>query len=148
VWATTTQSAQRLTTGWIVRRSNPDVPRFPAHVQIRPGAHPASCTVGTGSFPWVRRSGLGADHAASSCAEVNIVSSFHGLFEDELYLLQVRSLQLFKHHAMTTYRRVEAHSTFRCVRELRNATISFVMSVRPAVRMEQLCTQKTDFCKI
>ena len=148
VWATITQSAQRLPKGWTVRRSNPDGPRFPALGQTRPGAHPASCTVGTRSFSWVKRPGLGADQPASSCAEVNIIRGFRGLFEDELYLLQVRSLHLIQHHAMTTYRRVEAHSIFRCVCELRSATISFVRSVRPSVRMEQLCTHWTDFCKI
>jgi len=28
--------------------------RFSAHVQTGPGAHPASCTMGTGSFPEVK----------------------------------------------------------------------------------------------
>ena len=28
--------------------------RFPAHVQTGPGAHPASCKMGTGSFPGVK----------------------------------------------------------------------------------------------
>lgn len=133
MWDTTAQSAQRLTKGWTARRSNPDEPRFPAPVQTRPGAHSASCTDCTGFSPLVKRPGLGADHATSSCAEVNIITSFHGLFEDELYLSQVRSLQLIKHHALTTYRRVEPHSTFRCVRELRNATISHVLSVCASV---------------
>ena len=81
------------------------------------------------SFPWVKRSGLGADHPASSCAEVDIITGFHGLFEGELYLLQVRSLHLIKYHAMTTHRRVEVHTIFTCVREMRNKTISFVMYV-------------------
>jgi hypothetical protein len=148
VWATIAQSAQRLPTDSTVLRSNPEGMRFPAPVQTRPGVHPASCTVGTDSFPWVKRPGLGADHPASTRAEVNIITGFHGLLEDELYLLQVRSPHLIKHHAMTTYRRVEAHSIFRCVRELRNTSISFVTSVRPSVRMEQHCTQWTDFCKI
>jgi hypothetical protein len=35
--------------------------RFFAHVQTGPGAHPASCTMGTGSFPGVKRPGSGAD---------------------------------------------------------------------------------------
>ena len=35
---------------------------FSAPVQTGPGAHPASCTVGTGSFPGVKRPGCGADH--------------------------------------------------------------------------------------
>jgi hypothetical protein len=44
--------------------------RFFAHVQTGPEAHPASCTMGTGSFPGVKRSGRGADHSPPSSAEV------------------------------------------------------------------------------
>jgi hypothetical protein len=36
--------------------------RFFAHVQTDPGAHPASCIMGTLSFPGVKRLGRGADH--------------------------------------------------------------------------------------
>jgi hypothetical protein len=36
--------------------------RFIAHVQTSPGAHPASCTVGTGSFPGAKWPGRGGDH--------------------------------------------------------------------------------------
>ena len=36
--------------------------RFSATVQTGPGAHPASCTMGTGSFPGVNRPGRRADH--------------------------------------------------------------------------------------
>jgi hypothetical protein len=36
--------------------------RFFAHVQTGPGVHPASCTMATGSFPEVKRSGRYADH--------------------------------------------------------------------------------------
>jgi hypothetical protein len=43
---------------------------FLAHVQTGPGAHPASCTMGNGSFPGVKRPGRGADHPPSSSAEV------------------------------------------------------------------------------
>jgi len=35
---------------------------FSAHVQVGRGAHPASCTMGTGSLPWVKRTGRGVDH--------------------------------------------------------------------------------------
>jgi hypothetical protein len=35
--------------------------KFSAPVQTGPGAHPASCTKGTGSFPGVKRPGRGAD---------------------------------------------------------------------------------------
>ena len=47
------QSASRLTTGWTVRGSNPGGSRFSA-VQTGPGAHPVSCTMGTGSFLGVK----------------------------------------------------------------------------------------------
>jgi hypothetical protein len=43
---------------------------FFAHVQTGPEAHPASCTMGTGSFPGVKRSGRGADHPPPSSTEV------------------------------------------------------------------------------
>ena len=49
------QSVQRLATGWTVRGSKSRwVARFSAPVQTGIGAHPASCTMGTGSFPGVR----------------------------------------------------------------------------------------------
>ena len=35
---------------------------FNAPVQNGPRAHPASCTMGTGSFPGVKRLGPGVDH--------------------------------------------------------------------------------------
>jgi hypothetical protein len=44
--------------------------RFFAHIQTGPGAHPASCTMGTGSFPGVKRPGLGAEHPPPPSAEV------------------------------------------------------------------------------
>ena len=40
--------------------------RFSAPVQTGPGAHPDSCTMGTGSFPGVKRPGRGADHPPPS----------------------------------------------------------------------------------
>ena len=48
------QSVQRLPTDWTVRGSNPGGARFSAPVQTGPEAHPASCTMGTASFPGVR----------------------------------------------------------------------------------------------
>jgi hypothetical protein len=56
------QKAVRLATGWMVWGSNPGGARFFAHIQTGPGAHPASCTVGTGSFMGVKQLGHGADH--------------------------------------------------------------------------------------
>jgi hypothetical protein len=44
--------------------------RFFTAVQTGPGAHPASCTMGTGSFPGVKRPGHGVDHPPTSSAEV------------------------------------------------------------------------------
>ena len=44
--------------------------RFSAPVQIGPGTHPASCTIGTGSFPGVKWPGRGADHSPPSSADV------------------------------------------------------------------------------
>jgi hypothetical protein len=44
--------------------------RIFAHVQTGPWAHPASCTMGTGSFPGVIRPGRGAEHPPPSSAGV------------------------------------------------------------------------------
>jgi hypothetical protein len=44
--------------------------RFSAPVQTGPGAHPASYTMGTGSFPGVKRPGRGVDNTTPSSAEV------------------------------------------------------------------------------
>ena len=44
--------------------------RFSAPVQTGPGAHTASYTRGTGSFPGVRRLELGVEHPPSFSAEV------------------------------------------------------------------------------
>jgi hypothetical protein len=44
--------------------------RFSAPIQTGPGAYPASCTMGTGSFPGVKQLGRGVDHPPPSSAEV------------------------------------------------------------------------------
>ena len=44
--------------------------RFSVPVQTGPGTHPASCTMGTGSFQGVKRQGTGVDHPPLSSAEV------------------------------------------------------------------------------
>ena len=44
--------------------------RFSAPVHTGPGAHPASCTLGTGSFPGVKQPGRAADHSPPSSAKV------------------------------------------------------------------------------
>ena len=62
-WARMAQPVQRLPTGWTVRGSNPGGAGFSAPVQTGPEAHPASCTMGTGSFPGVKRPRLSVDHS-------------------------------------------------------------------------------------
>ena len=44
--------------------------KFSATVHNFPGAHPASCTMGTGSFPGVKRPGRGVDYPPPYRAEV------------------------------------------------------------------------------
>jgi len=44
--------------------------RFSAPIQTGPGAHPASCTMGTRSFPGAKRPGCGVYHPPPSSAEV------------------------------------------------------------------------------
>jgi len=44
--------------------------RFSAPVQTGPEAHPASYTMGTGSFPGVKRRGRDVDHPPLSNAEI------------------------------------------------------------------------------
>ena len=43
---------------------------FPAPVQNVPEAHPAPCTMGTGSFPGVNRPGRGVEHPLPFCVDV------------------------------------------------------------------------------
>jgi hypothetical protein len=47
--------------------------RFFAHVRTGPEVHPASCAMGTRSFPGVKRPGRGADHPPPPSAEVKKV---------------------------------------------------------------------------
>jgi hypothetical protein len=51
VWAETVWLVQQLITGWTIRESNPSGARFSAPVHTGPGAHPASYTIDTRSFP-------------------------------------------------------------------------------------------------
>jgi len=48
----------------------PGAERFPAPVQIGPGAHPDFCLMGTGSSPGLKRPGRGVDYPPSSTDEV------------------------------------------------------------------------------
>jgi len=45
--------------------------RFSAPVQTGPGAHPAYCTMSTGSFLGAKRPERGVDHTPPSRAEIN-----------------------------------------------------------------------------
>jgi hypothetical protein len=57
-WLRAGRSGVRIPVGGEIFRTRPE------------GAHPASCTVGTGSFPGLKRQGRGADHPPPSSAEV------------------------------------------------------------------------------
>jgi len=62
-WAGIALSVWLLVTSWTVRGSNPGGgARFSAPVQTGPGAHLASCIMGTGSFPAVRWQERGVDN--------------------------------------------------------------------------------------
>jgi hypothetical protein len=77
--------------------------RFSAHFQTGPGAHPASCTMGTGYFTGVKRPGRGFDHPPLSSAEVEgrvelCVDPFLGLrdlLQSELLFTRYESLKIF-----------------------------------------------------
>jgi hypothetical protein len=51
--------------------------RFSTPVQTDPGAHAASYTMGTGSFPWVKRPGRGVYHPSPFSAEVKETVELH-----------------------------------------------------------------------
>ena len=57
--------------------------RFSAPVHSGPRAHPASCTMGTGSFPGVKRPRSGVNHPHPSIAEVKerVEIYIYSLFE-------------------------------------------------------------------
>ena len=68
-------TGQFFTLRYLVQRSGDRIPvgvgsRFSTPVQTGSGAHPASYTMGTGSFPGVKRPGRGIDHPPPSSAEV------------------------------------------------------------------------------
>jgi len=71
IWPVIPQSILLLATGWTVRESNPGGGRFflhasrPALVTIQ-----RSYTMGTGSFPGVKRPGCDVNHPTPSSAEV------------------------------------------------------------------------------
>jgi hypothetical protein len=59
-----------LATGWTVRGSNPDGDKIFRTLQTGPVAHPASYTVGTGTFLAVKWTGRGLHHPPTSSVEV------------------------------------------------------------------------------
>ena len=64
------QSVQRLVRAGRSGIQIPVVARVSAPVQTGPGAHPASCTMGNGSFQGVKWPGRGVDNMPPSSAEV------------------------------------------------------------------------------
>jgi hypothetical protein len=56
--------------GWTVRGSNSGRGEFSAPIKTGPGAHQASYTMRTRSFPGVKRSGCGLNHPPTSSSEV------------------------------------------------------------------------------
>jgi hypothetical protein len=63
-------SVRQLATRWTVRDRTPVGTRLSAPFQTGLGAHPASYTMGTGSFPWVNWPGRDVDHPLPSRTEV------------------------------------------------------------------------------
>jgi hypothetical protein len=59
---TARDSSSGIATRYGLDESNPGGGKFLAPVQTGPGVHPASYTMGTGSFPGVKRPGRGVDH--------------------------------------------------------------------------------------
>jgi hypothetical protein len=59
-----------LATDWTVRKSKAGRAIFSASFETRPGANPASCTMGSGSVSQGKRSGSSLDHPPPSSANV------------------------------------------------------------------------------
>jgi len=51
--------------------------RFSATIQTSPGAHPASYTMGTRSFPWVKRRMHSVNQLPTSSAKINNKGQLH-----------------------------------------------------------------------
>jgi len=69
LWCKLSRYRDSLRAGWAGDR-NPGGGRFSAAIQTGPGAHPTSHTMGTESFPGVKRPGRGVDHPLPPSAEV------------------------------------------------------------------------------
>ena len=99
--------------------------RFSAPVQTGPGAYPASCTMGTGSFPGVKRPGCGADHPPpSKCRGHERVGLYFYSPSGPSWPVIEKANQPTN---QPTNRHNEAHSTssFICLRHLKQVT-SFI----------------------
>jgi len=57
--------------------------RFSVPVQNGPGAHPASCKMGTGSFPGLKRAGRGFEHPPPTIVQVEERVELYILFPSE-----------------------------------------------------------------
>ena len=87
-------SSVDITTDQTVEESNPGGGEIFCTVPDRPWAHPASCTMGTGSFPGVKRPGRGVDHSTHLVPRLKKEQSYtcttplslRGLFQGELSL--------------------------------------------------------------
>ena len=73
VAAAIASSVQRLATDWKMRESNLGLGEIFCAVQTGLEAHPASCTMGTGSFPGEKWLGRGADYPSPCSAEDSVV---------------------------------------------------------------------------
>jgi hypothetical protein len=129
--------------GWTVRDWIPVGVRFFAHVQTGPGAHLASCTMGTGSFQGINRPGRGADHPPPSSAGPEWV---------ELYLYSPSGPSIgwtfFKNQLFKSWRKVKKEPVsgycyiYRCfitllqllIMELQLSNCCWIMNRHPWVR--------------
>jgi hypothetical protein len=120
--------------------------RFSAHVQTVPGAHPASCTMGTGSFPGVE-SGRGVTLTShpllvprskkqSRAIPLLFLRAFVGCKQRNVKPMNCFGFVFINCARSSKQASVVPWNYVRSFGTLRKATICFVMSVRPSVRME------------
>jgi hypothetical protein len=74
--------------------------RFSTSVQTGPVNHPASCTMGTESFPGVKRPGCGVDHTPPTSAKVKNAWSYTST---PTYALTVWYFIIIRQHLRPTY---------------------------------------------
>jgi hypothetical protein len=98
---------------WKVRGSNPDGGEIFRTLQTGPGAHPASYTTGTVSFPVIKRLGRGDDYPPHlqprlrkeynftstpllgfvACFRVNFTSLYYTSYIIHQYILEMKSVK-------------------------------------------------------